>query len=330
MVLLSGRVGVQEKSSAPHPRLAYIHLHSPSQRVYSSCRRRRPQSSDHWLSAGTKKGSSRAGAGKVKTQQGSRNFSARAQILKTIARTEASLMTSATNVAEVERWASAIGGAALAVYGMRQRSSTGAVLAASGGALIVRGATGYCPVYAASGVSTADDDTKRALAGPRGVNVDLAVTINKPIDQLYEFWRRLENLPRFMTQLQSVSETSPRRSHWIAKAPAGRRVEWDAEIINEIPNELIGWRTLPGADVVSAGSVRFVPAGAGRGTEVHVRLQYEPPAGKLGAVIAWLFGQAPAQTIREDLRRFKQLMEAGEAPTTEGQPRGRQSMLNYD
>ena len=114
------------------------------------------------------------------------------------------------------------------------------------------------------------------------------------------------------------------------KAPAGRTVQWDAEIINEIPGELIAWRTLAGADVVSAGSVRFIPLGAGRGTEVHVRLQYDPPAGKVGATVAWLLGHDPASAIREDLRRFKQIMETGEVPTTDGQPRGRQSILNYD
>ena len=121
-----------------------------------------------------------------------------------------------------------------------------------------------------------------------------------------------------------------RRSHWVAKAPAGRTVEWDAEIINEIPDELIGWRTLDQADVISAGSVRFTSAGADRGTEVHVRLQYDPPGGKVGAAVAWMLGQDPSHTIQEDLRRFKQLMETGEVPTTAGQPRGKQSILNYD
>jgi uncharacterized membrane protein len=125
-----------------------------------------------------------------------------------------------------------------------------------------------------------------------------------------------------MEYLESVRQLDQRRSHWVAKGPAGRRVEWDAEIISEIPGELIGWRTLDGADVVSAGSVRFIPAAGNRGTHVRVRLQYDPPGGKVGAAIAWIFGKEPSQTILEDLRRFKQLMEAGEIPTTVGQPRG--------
>jgi len=244
-------------------------------------------------------------------------------------------MNSTVNLADVERWASAIGGAALAAYGVKQlkdRSPAGAALAAAGGALIYRGATGHCHVYAAAGINTAGDrdDTREALAGSRGVNVEEVVTINGDSDALFTFWRRFDLLPSFMSHLVSVTEIDERRSHWVAKAPAGRTVQWDAEIINEIPGELIGWRTLDGADVVSAGSVRFRPATGLRGTEVRVRLQYEPPAGKMGAAIAWLFGHDPAATIREDLRRFKQLMEAGEAATTEGQPRGRQSMLNYD
>jgi uncharacterized membrane protein len=133
-----------------------------------------------------------------------------------------------------------------------------------------------------------------------------------------------------MDHLVSVHQMDYRRSHWMAKAPAGRTVQWDAEIINEIPGELLGWRTLDGADVASAGSVRFKRATGGRGTEVRVHLQYDPPAGKVGATVAWILGHEPSQTIHEDLRRFKQLMETGEVPTIAGQPRGKQSILNYD
>jgi uncharacterized membrane protein len=241
-------------------------------------------------------------------------------------------MTSELNVAQVERWASALGGAALAVYGFRQRSVAGAMIAASGGALIVRGATGHCPVYAVAGVNTAngEQDTRAALAGPRGIHVEAAVTIDRPADELYAFWRNFENLPRFMPNLVSVHKLNDRRSHWVARAPAGRTVEWDAEVINEVQNHLIGWRTTRGSDVVSAGSVHFDPAGQDRGTKVYVHLQYQPPAGRVGAAIAWMLGREPNQTVREDLRRFKQLLETGEVPTTAGQPRGRQSIFDYD
>ena len=243
-------------------------------------------------------------------------------------------MTSSVNVAAVERWASTLGGAALTAYGIKQlqdRSVAGAALAAAGSALIYRGATGHCPVYAAAGINTVDDSkgTRAALAGPRGVHVEEVVTINAPADQLFRFWRNLEQLPQFMNHLVSVWQIDERRSHWVAKAPGRRTVEWDAEIISEISGELIGWRTLEGSDIVSAGSVRFQPAFGGRGTEVHVRLQYDPPAGRLGATVAWLLGHEPSQSIREDLRRFKQLMETGEVPTTKGQPYGRQSVFSY-
>ena len=245
-------------------------------------------------------------------------------------------MTADVNVAGVERWASALGGAALAAYGVKQmreaRGLAGAMIAAAGGALMARGGTGHCPMYAAAGFTTADgdSDTRAALGGGRGVTVDEVVTINAPAERLFAFWRNFAQLPAFMDHLVSVQQLDYRRSHWVAKAPAGRWVQWDAEIINEIPGELIGWRTLGGADVVSAGSVRFTRATGGRGTEVRVRLQYDPPAGKVGATVAWIMGHEPSRTIREDLRRFKQLMETGEVPTTAGQPRGRQSLLNYD
>jgi uncharacterized membrane protein len=241
-------------------------------------------------------------------------------------------MTSAVNVADVERWASAVGGALLTAYGIKQlkeRTPSGAAIAAAGGALIYRGATGHCAMYAATGINTASEETRARLSGRRGVNVEEVVTINASPAELYVFWRNLELLPRFMDHLVSVTQLDSFHSHWIAKAPAGRRIEWDAEIINDIPGELIGWRTLPGSELISAGSVQFKRA-TGRGTEVHVRLQYDPPAGKVGATIAWLLGHDPSRSIREDLRRFKQIMEAGEVPTIERQPRGKQSILNYD
>jgi uncharacterized membrane protein len=242
-------------------------------------------------------------------------------------------MNDQINVADAERWASALGGAALAVWGLKrlrdERTPGAALIATAGASLIARGATGHCYVYSATGVNTADYDTRTALAGPRGVNVDEAVTIGRPAAELYARWRRLEDLPKYMSHLVSVTPIDQRRSRWVAKAPAGRTVEWEAEIINEIPNELIAWRTIGESRVVSAGSVHFKSAPGSRGTEVRVRLRYEPPGGKAGATIAWILGHEPSQTILEDLRRFRQLMETGEKPTTEGQPHGRRSMLRF-
>jgi uncharacterized membrane protein len=239
-------------------------------------------------------------------------------------------MQARVNVAQMERLASGIVGAALTTYGFRSRSVQGALMVSAGSALMVRGATGHCPVYEATGINTNQrSNTREALAGSRGIHVDEAVTINQPPEKLYDFWRNFENLPRLVDALESVQQIDARHSHWVAKGPGGRRVEWDAEIINEIPNERIGWRTLDGAEVISAGSVHFKALAPGRGTEVRVHMQYEPPAGRVGAAVAWLMGKEPSQTIREELRHFKMLMEAGEIATTMGQPRGVQSMFNY-
>jgi uncharacterized membrane protein len=158
-----------------------------------------------------------------------------------------------------------------------------------------------------------------------GIRVDKAITIARPRREVYQFWRTLGNLPRFMKNVRSVVEIGGNRSHWVAEAPAGRTVEWDAVIHNEREGELIAWRSLPGSDVDHAGSVWFKDAPGGRGTEVCVELQYNPPAGTLGAIFASLCGREPGQQIQEDLHRLKALLEAGEALTVEGQPSGRRA-----
>src|SRR5262245_47099160 len=231
----------------------------------------------------------------------------------------------ATNVGDAERWVSVIGGGLLGLLGLKQGSLTGLGLAAIGGGLIYRGLTGHCNVYAALGVSTAAHHHAPATSveAGRGVKVEKVVTINRSPEDLFRFWRDLENLPRFMSHLESVTTTGPTRSRWVAKGPLGMRVEWEAEIIQEKPNELIAWRSLEGARVDNAGSVHFRRVADDRGTEVRVVLKYDPPAGKLGVAVAKLLGDNPDSQIREDLRRFKQLMEAGETPTTWGQPTGR-------
>jgi uncharacterized membrane protein len=152
----------------------------------------------------------------------------------------------------------------------------------------------------------------------RGIRVEQVATINRSIEDVYRFWRNFENLPRFMRHLESVEELSGRRSRWRATAPAGMSVEWEAEMIEEREHEWIAWRSLEGADVQNSGSVRFRRAPGGRGTEVRVQLQYSPPAGVLGASVAWLFGEEPSQQIHEDLRRAKQLLETGEIPLSDG------------
>jgi uncharacterized membrane protein len=233
------------------------------------------------------------------------------------------------NVGETERWASAIGGGALAIYGITRLithgSWSGAVLALVGGSLVYRGTSGHCAMYEATGINTAGTDdvsTKSpvvSVPADRGIKVEESIVINSRTPaELYRFWRSFENLPRFMNHLESVTMTSGNRSHWVAKAPAGTSVEWDAEVYNEKEGELIAWRSLGGADVDSAGSVHFTAAPGGSGTEVRVVLKYDPPGGAIGATVAKLFGEEPSQQIREDLRRFKQLMETGNASATGG------------
>jgi uncharacterized membrane protein len=228
------------------------------------------------------------------------------------------------NISEAERWGSLVTGVSLAAYGLSRRRPSGWMLAGLGALLAQRGYSGHCHTYQLLGVNTAGtgQDTRRALGGPGGVIVEESVTINQPIELLYRFWRNLENLPRFMRHLESVGRITDPLSRWRAKAPAGATVEWNAEIINEVPNQVIGWRSIEGSDVVSAGSVNFDDAGPGRGTRVRVRLQYSPPGGKVGAAVARLLGRDPGSEIREDLRQFKQIVEGGEVPTTKGQPRG--------
>jgi len=224
----------------------------------------------------------------------------------------------AVNVSRTERLASALAGIGLTALAFRRGFER--KYAAAGLGLIARGVSGFCPVSAAIGRNTNTSETREALAGPRGIKVETAVTINRPIEEVYSFWRRLENLPRFMDHLRSVRELDDRRSHWVVTAPFGAVVEWDAVIINEIPNELIGWRSLDNSDVASAGSVRFRETGDDNGVEVKVTLQYEPPGGQIGAGVAWLLGEEPSRQIPDDLRRLKQLLETGARPMTTSRP----------
>jgi uncharacterized membrane protein len=159
------------------------------------------------------------------------------------------------------------------------------------------------------------DDTSRIETSAR-------ITINRPVSKVFAYWQDLENLPRFMTHLQSVQSLGGGRSRWRAAGPAGREVEWDAEITDERLDEVIAWRSVAGATVPNSGKVEFRAAPGARGTEVRVRLIYDPPAGKLGTAVAKLFGEAPDQQMRDNLRRLKQVLETGEVVRSEGSPEG--------
>jgi uncharacterized membrane protein len=181
-------------------------------------------------------------------------------------------------------------------------------------------------VMAAQQHSQADTARRRSLRSD-AVRATKTITIGRPPEEVYRFWRNFENLPRFMAHLESVHVIDDKRSHWVAKGPGGRKFAWDSEITVDRPNTYIAWRSTENADLRNAGNVRFDKAPGDRGTEVRVEIAYLPPAGQVGAMIASMMGQAPEQRIQEDLRRLKQLFELGETPTTEGQPSGRQGAL---
>lgn len=223
-----------------------------------------------------------------------------------------------TNVGDQERAISALGGGALALLGLA-RGPAGLAISALGGYLVYRGLTGRDPVYQALSVNTAK---------PGGaVRVHKAMSILRPREELYRYWRKLENLPLFMHHLEKVEELGPHRSLWTAKAPAGTTVSWEAEITEDRPGEVIAWRSLPDSTVYNTGEVRFEQAPGDRGTQVRVILDYTPPAGVVGAAVARLLGEEPSRQIEEELRHFKQLMETGEIATVKGQPHGKRTVL---
>jgi uncharacterized membrane protein len=190
-------------------------------------------------------------------------------------------------------------------------------------------ATAAVTGVAALDVRCAQELSDGLEAPDRLIKVKKTILINRSPDELYRHWRDFQNLPRFMKNLESVEVATNKRSHWIAKGPAGKKIQWDAEIVKDKPGEYITWRSLESADVDNFGSVRFHPAPGGRGTIVSVEMQYCPPGGGFGATVAKLFGRAPEQEVEEDLRRFKQMMETGEIITTVGQPAGRSSSTSW-
>ncbi|KEF34508.1 MULTISPECIES: SRPBCC family protein [Deinococcus] len=208
---------------------------------------------------------------------------------------------SASKSMDQGRLISSAAGAALMILGLRKKGLLGLLMAGAGGYLAYRGATGNDPVMSAAGLSGNANAAKPIF-------VEHSVVIDRPPQQVYDYWRKLENLPHIMSHLESVTVLDERRSRWVAKAPLGTHVEWEAEIVNDKPGERIGWHSLPGATVDNAGSVQFESLPSG-GTRIHVALSYRPPAGALGAAVAKLFGEEPSQQIAEDLQKFKQTFE---------------------
>jgi uncharacterized membrane protein len=203
------------------------------------------------------------------------------------------------------RWGALIGGGTLAAIGIARRSKGGAALAAAGGLLAIGGL--------------------RLTNSPSEIHAEASFTVNVPPAEAYRFWSNFENLPRFMFHLETVRPIGDRRWEWVARGPMQMRVRWTAEVVDQRDNEWIVWRSEPNSELPNRGSVQFRPAPGNRGTEVTAAMEYRLPAGPIGKAIAKFFGKDPSQAMREDLRHFKQLLEAGEIPTTVGQPSGRRS-----
>lgn len=220
------------------------------------------------------------------------------------------------NVGSLERGISLATGLVLLAYTIARRHKLSLPLGLDAGYLIYRGATGHCVFYQMMAINRAENH------GHEGILVERAVTVNRPKEELYQMWRDFENLPRFMQHLESVhvNDGDSGHSHWVAKGPLGKNIAWDSEIIEERENELLVWKSLPGSTVESMGRVIFMDVPGGLGTIVHVSMQYNPPGGSLGAALAKLFGEEPDRQIHEDLYHFKQIMEAAEIATAEGQP----------
>jgi uncharacterized membrane protein len=204
----------------------------------------------------------------------------------------------------------------LAAAGASPRTNRSGVAIAAAGVLGVAALDVYC----------ARQLSRERTAEP-GIRMTRSVVVNRPPHDLYAFWREFENFPRFMYHVRSVRTTGPGVSHWVVNGPADRSVEWDARVTSDVPNESIAWQSLEGSDVDSRGVVRFEPRPGNRGTIVRVDLLYQPPAGRVGKLVATLFNESPEQQIYDDLHRFKQLVETGEVMRSDGSPHGMGDVL---
>lgn len=225
------------------------------------------------------------------------------------------------NVGNIERWASLLTGGIFAVGAATSKSATCQLVCGTIGAgLLARGLTGTCALYGAMGIDTSHERPEgTAVRAGHGYKIEESIRVERPADELWSYWRNLEQLPRFMNHLKKVTTVPGGLTHWIAEGPLGVTAEWDAEIVNERENEMIAWRSVPGSRVDTAGAVHFQEVGP-HSTDVRVTLKFDPPLGATGAALAWLSGASPAKMVREDLERFKQLMETVEQPTASRKP----------
>jgi uncharacterized membrane protein len=227
---------------------------------------------------------------------------------------------------KAERAISLAGAALLLTSGVKdikKHPFTAFIKAVAGGYLLYRGASGHCPIREAIGKRMAEKQ-------PEPLLIQEALTVNRPRTEVYNYWRQLSNLPLFMKHLEEVRVEDEQHSHWKLRLPADAgTVEWQAEIVEDKPGELLTWNSVEGSDIDTAGVIAFSDAPGDRGTEVHATIYYRAPGGNIGKVAAKLFQKAFEIQVRQDLRRFKQMLETGETSTIEGQSAAREHTAMY-
>ncbi|HZZ72094.1 MAG TPA: YgaP-like transmembrane domain [Pirellulales bacterium] len=214
------------------------------------------------------------------------------------------------NVGDLERLASVGAGSGLLAYGLFKRSPWALGLSIVGGGLLFRGLTGHCQLYETLGI----DENRPASRGDRlipheGLKCQASATIRRPAGDLFNYWRQLENLPKLIDHLESVTELDSKHSRWVAASPLGSAIHWDAEIITERPNEVIAWQSTAESELKTAGSIHFDESGDGASTTVRLLFKYNPPAGKVAAAVAEWFGRGANAELSEALERLKAIME---------------------
>lgn len=215
------------------------------------------------------------------------------------------------NLGEGERYGSILGGAGLLLAGLARRGVGGVILGALGAMLITRGVSGHCALYERFRISGAKSE-RPGVPDNVGITLERSVVIKRPREEVFAFWRDIQNLGGVMKHVERIESEDGLRSHWVVRTPWGRRLEWNAVVINEHPGEMIAWESLPGAKVQNAGAVWFEPEPHGNGTVVTVKLEYNPPWGLLGRLAGYLFGEEPGREIGEDLLALKKRLESGE------------------
>ncbi|HMM27973.1 MAG TPA: SRPBCC family protein [Aggregatilineaceae bacterium] len=238
--------------------------------------------------------------------------------------------TTRINLKRYERAVSLLGGAALALAGGIKRGWLGLGMGLAGGGLLMRAATGHSTLLRLLGKNRAVVDSGARVAVPhqQGVRVEDTILIERSPNELYEFWRDFTNLAQFLPNVKSVEVYEGNRSHWVVDGPAGVPISWDAEIVNDVPNDVIAWRTVDGSVVDHAGSVRFRPTPDGSATMVQVVFEYAPTGGPIGAAVARLFGHAPEQQVPDALQRLKEIMDGnGRVPCNDEPTRPHQDIV---